>query len=1671
MSVLIVVRASRPHPNNGVPMPLASNGRSKIRSPWARLAIAGAVLAGFSMVARVASAQTRPSDLPQQGAVELPADAKESLQNVTVNDSPEARKDIETARGMERQREWAKAAGWYQEVLAKYHTRVVAWKVDQHNVINSYRGIVYQVQELLAKWPAEGINAYRARYEAAAAAVEAAGADDSNALQAVLDTYFITEAAKIAGLKLIDQHMEAGEFDAAARVGELMLHWYPADHLLVERPRVLFRTALAHHLCGDEIAARTRADELKQKFPEVAGAIFGKDTLLTESLEKLLKIAPALAENLSPDSWTTFSGSPDRAHVSTAQGHMGAKLFSKELPQRPVPASDHRRPQLDDSEDRTIGVMPVVDRGELFYQDGEHIWAIGLDSGNPLPGWTQTYGGKGDYHLKAAASLRSQQHTLTLTDDAVLGVMGQATRLQMINANQGLEPMAGTDAGTRLVCLDRANGRERWQVSPAKLAGDPLKDDEKERIRALDLSGSPLVVGDNVYILGRGGKDFQFENCYVLCFDLNTGQYRWSCLIASSATDFAVYGGDTSQFSSTTSHMAYAGGRLYVLTNLGAVASVDAANGSIAWLSLYEGPQNNDPFIQQGFRNRRFRNRANLNLRPWEYNPVFVRDGKLFFMPTDGKFLLVYNAASGQEIKRMNLDDFQPEGMPDRPNALVGIVGDSIVLTSPRRAYVIDWVRYDPAQAMPLQNNLDLGAASVSVKLGTAARQSGSPSIRGRAFLTADSVYVPTDTNLCRLSIGRRLRILESYPHLQDWDDKEGPGNVIVTGEHVILAGRKSVDVYTDMTLARAKMDREVAAALDDAEPRLHYAELMFAAGQSPVALEKLNEAAALLGGLDSMRSGPARQRLYSAAKAFAEKLAREQDGKSLDAAMQFFDLAGKAADQAAEQVGYRLARAKFVRDNVQPDSYATAVRLYQEILSRPELRTVVVVPESDTQMEARGQVQAAVEAEGQIGDLIRKHPESYEAVGKQAVAALDAAQAAGDAAKLLEVAHTYPNATVASNAMMLAADLYEQAKNPRLAAHVLRQVFRKYGATADKGRIIEAMARNYLNIPGGLDIAVARLQREKLFADTRLTRSLVLPDGSKIEKVTFGEAAEALALARPLESAPPLPDVHVPFLRRPNPLGQDAHKNFLPFFDPGDEAHSLILPDVTALLQPPPEMQEATRGDRIAVTIGNQLAIFAPGHAKPLGISSALTADPREGVWSRTAQGKSSLLTWGGNEILSLDGDTAARLWNSTMKAWPAGELVTAAGMRNTDVAIDSVAADPANNQIDEPQIFINGRGQRVFIGGGVRRNLRGRMGPVVTVGPNAGGDQDALANTPEQISQVRPLEKQVIAATSGGRVVCLDSGTGALLWQTRLSKKPIDRLVASEDFTAVKFTEDGTTKLIVLDNYNGQIQMVRLFQDPNIAPINMAISPDGMLVWTLPDRLCGKDLYEPDSDSSKLTFEDPPRGNGPVVNPIYVNCNKPGQLVIRARDRQIIAMEQGGHWITIHSLETGKPIKHQSDHAEVPSALTTGIPQASNGAPGEVIASFQIVGPYLYTFSPRTVIGYHLNDLGGKSWKSEMGEMSTPNFRLAIPTRDFLMMVGEPAPRKIVEDPARIYQLRFYLRNRPGEHSPFEHGNITHVYDVAEPAGISAWQAVEGGVYYLSGDHRLHFLRGTRE
>src|SRR5690606_12986135 len=127
--------------------------------------------------------------------------------------------------------------------------------------------------------------------------------------------------------------------------------------------------------------------------------------------------------------------------------------------------------------------------------------------------------------------------------------------------------------------------------------------------------------------------------------------------------------------------------------------------------------------------------------------------------------------------------------------------------------------------------------------------------------------YVPSEKRLFRVRLANsEIQTEGTYPAWPaSWEkgdpEGEGPGNVLVSGDHVVLAGLRRVDVYTDRTLARQKMDAREAAAPNDPEPRLVYAEVMFVAGDVATSLSKLDAAMELMGGPAALTPGLLRDR------------------------------------------------------------------------------------------------------------------------------------------------------------------------------------------------------------------------------------------------------------------------------------------------------------------------------------------------------------------------------------------------------------------------------------------------------------------------------------------------------------------------------------------------------------------------------------------------------------------------------------------------------------------------------------------------------------------------------------------------------------------------------------------------------------------------------------------
>ena len=245
-------------------------------------------------------------------------------------------------------------------------------------------------------------------------------------------------------------------------------------------------------------------------------------------------------------------------------------------------------------------------------------------------------------------------------------------------------------------------------------------------------------------------------------------------------------------------------------------------------------------------------------------------------------------------------------------------------------------------------------------------------------------------------------------------------------------------------------------------------------------------------------------------------------------------------------------------------------MRLYQQIARSGDAE--VPLPDDSTHAPAS----ADIVAQKAIDQLARANPGIYEPFEKEAAEAMKDAEASNDPAKLLAVAQTYPNATVAPKAMLAAANAYEAAGDARAARHV-SSTSTPITAPPRTGRLCSnrSPARNYSRRvraarawPSSCSARAFRTVR------TRSSRkALKLPDGAEIAADThFSAAVDQVRKFAYQQQETALPTFDLPF---PNFQAKDAKKRFPKPF----KATPVVIANVAAVVAP---LRHFDRPDRL---------------------------------------------------------------------------------------------------------------------------------------------------------------------------------------------------------------------------------------------------------------------------------------------------------------------------------------------------------------------------------------------------------------------------------------------------------------------------------------------------------
>ena len=528
---------------------------------------------------------------------------------------------------------------------------------------------------------------------------------------------------------------------------------YPASDLPAADIRA--RLVLASILEGDDRRAEEELARFIEQDPQVMGNLAGREVKYGPWLTGLLA-ASRQWESPSPETqWSTFGGSPHRNRpLPWSLDVGGVKWRLGGPPPGPiekVSAVDgtlmsnlgYSSRRIAEDNNSLLSYHPVVSGDLLLVANHSAVFAFDVHSGQPaFPGAAGRPPGEIFYEKQDQFStlpnrnncLGVPRYTLTVDGDRLAARLGSPVTA---TAAELFQRGGNRSVGGFLVVLDlAAEGR-----LVRKIASDDAK---------LAFEGTPLLDGNNLYVAMRHG-DATKPRAYVACYDIGSGRLRWRQHVCAAETP-ARGQVDECTHSLLTLHA----GTLYFNSNLGAVAALDAADGRLKWIALYQRSPSGDL------------NRPGAHMYR-DLTPCVYDRGRLYVAPADSEQILCLDAQSGALR-------WQTSHAEDTVH-LLG-VGEGHLIASGDRVWWIDVATGKTIGCWP-------------------ELMEPSPRGFGRGLLLGDAVYFPTRTE---------IHVLRQSPTAEEGfairqpialREEEGRactgGNLVATEGYLLIAGAEEL--------------------------------------------------------------------------------------------------------------------------------------------------------------------------------------------------------------------------------------------------------------------------------------------------------------------------------------------------------------------------------------------------------------------------------------------------------------------------------------------------------------------------------------------------------------------------------------------------------------------------------------------------------------------------------------------------------------------------------------------------------------------------------------------------------------------------------------------------------------------------------------------------------------
>jgi outer membrane protein assembly factor BamB len=522
---------------------------------------------------------------------------------------------LEQARALAADRKWEEAVDTLRDLASAENDRLVAVNESTFLPLPTY------CQLELSHWPADGLTTYRQRVDTTAEKWyrDGVAAHDAVQLNRVVDEAFCSSWGDQALMALGELALEHGDYTGARRAWQAISpllrdpngrpewlalagidfskHWSrvaarwparpePADWLAYPDTKLNLsdlraRLVLVSVREGDFDRAKIELEILRRFDPQAAGRLAGEEGPYVPPLERLLKSAQDWPTPAHDDNWPMFALCASRNAVAPMVGPVefpawrdavSLPPFSRQWVQVTLGQTKATGEVAVREPERPSCAFPLIIDGRAYVNEARKIRAIDLASGQPAVTKSGVL-----YELEPEASEVSPSGLSAMGGNG--GIVTSVPRYTMTYADGILYARMGEDTNgagqagqerrdERLVGLDlRRDGLLAFEVKP---------DDA-----SWSFEGAPVVDGGRVYVAMRH-TDVKPQQ-YVAAFDAATGRRLWRTSIVAADTPASGSGDEI-----THNLLTVMGDRLFINTNLGAVAALATDNGQIAWLRRYD---------------------------------------------------------------------------------------------------------------------------------------------------------------------------------------------------------------------------------------------------------------------------------------------------------------------------------------------------------------------------------------------------------------------------------------------------------------------------------------------------------------------------------------------------------------------------------------------------------------------------------------------------------------------------------------------------------------------------------------------------------------------------------------------------------------------------------------------------------------------------------------------------------------------------------------------------------------------------------------------------------------------------------------------------------------------------------------------------------------------------